>query len=77
MSLCVLHEIDYMPSSKSDYIDVDDKSEYEDMVGKILKKKPKKVTVSIDITDVKKGCRKAQVRWDAFFTVNLLTPLTE
>jgi hypothetical protein len=41
---------------------VDDKSEYEDMVGKILEKKPKKVTISVDMADVKKGCQKAQVR---------------
>ena len=40
---------------------MDDKSEYEDIVGKILEKKPKKVTISVDMTDVKKGCQKAQV----------------
>jgi hypothetical protein len=44
---------------------VDNKSEYKDMVGKVLEKKPKKVTISVDMTDVKKGCRKAQVQWDA------------
>ena len=48
--------------SKSDYIDVDDNSKYEDIVGKIFEKKPKKVTISVKMTDVKKGCRKAQVR---------------
>ena len=32
------------------------------MVRKILEKKPKKVTISVNMTDVKKGCQKAQVR---------------
>ena len=47
-------------SSKSDYIDIDDNSEYEDIVGKIFEK-PKKVTIRVEMTDVKKGCWKAQV----------------
>ena len=38
------------------------------MVGKILEKKPKKVTISVDMTDVKKGCQKAQVRGHASYS---------
>ena len=59
-------------SSKSDYIDIDDNGEYEDMVGKIFEKKPKKVTISVEMTGVKKGCRKAQVH-----TMPLLLFLTD
>lgn len=47
--------------SKSDSIDVDDQDEYKDMVSKILKKKPKKVTIMVEMADVKKSCQKAQV----------------
>jgi hypothetical protein len=53
-------------SSKSDSIDVDDQSEYEDMVKKILEKKPKKVTILVEMVDVKKGCQKAQVPYNTF-----------
>lgn len=47
--------------SKTESIDVDDKIEYKDMVTKICEKKPKKVTILVEMTDVKKGCKKAQV----------------
>lgn len=50
-------------SSKSDSIDVDNQGEYEDMVGKIFetRKKPKKVTILVEMVDVKKSCQKVQV----------------
>jgi hypothetical protein len=60
----------YKVSSKSDYIDVDDKSKYEDMVRKILEKKPKKVSISFEMTDVKKGCQKAQVQKNPSFPLH-------
>jgi hypothetical protein len=48
-------------SSKSDSIDVDNQSEYEDMVGKIFEKKPKKVIILVEMVEVKKSCQKVQV----------------
>jgi hypothetical protein len=48
-------------SSKSDSIDVDNQSEYEDMVGKIFEKKPKKVIILVMMVDIKKSCQKVQV----------------
>jgi hypothetical protein len=48
-------------SSKSDSIDVDNQSKYEDMVGKIFEKKPKKVIIPVKMVDIKKSCQKVQV----------------
>jgi hypothetical protein len=48
-------------SSKSDSIDVDNQSEYKDMVGKIFEKKPKKVIILVEMVDIKKSCQKVQV----------------
>jgi hypothetical protein len=48
-------------SSKSDGIDVDNQSEYEDMVGKIFEKKPKKVMILVEMVDIKKSYQKVQV----------------
>jgi hypothetical protein len=39
------------------------------MVRKIFEKKPKKVTISVDMTDIKKGCQKARVHNDASFSL--------
>jgi hypothetical protein len=47
--------------SKSDSIDVDNQSEYEDMVRKIFEKKPKKVIILVEMVDIKKSCQKVQV----------------
>lgn len=59
----------YRVSSKLNYIDVDNKSEYKDIVQKILEKKLKKVSISLEMTDVKKGCQKAQVQKDASYAL--------
>ena len=40
------------------------------MVWKIFEKKPKKVTISVNMTDIKKGCQKAQVHNDASFALS-------
>jgi len=47
--------------SKS-YTQVDNETEYENMVGKILEKNPTKVIVCIDMTDFENGCRNDMVR---------------
>jgi hypothetical protein len=44
------------------YTQVDNETEYENMVGKILEKKPTRVIVCIDMTDVENSCRNDPVR---------------
>ena len=44
------------------YIDVDEENDYKDMVKKVLERKPKKLTINIEMADVKKSCQKAQVQ---------------
>ena len=42
-------------------INIDDEDEYRDMAKTILSQKSKNVFISVELDDIKKGCKKAHV----------------